>query len=138
MNDTYVWGAGGFRTEPDAVGMPGRCSHGSARSVRTFAAKSSGSRHGSVVYRCSSCGETAMQWSGQCMSCKEWSTLEKVAVSAGSFEGGGGRGSCRGEVLLVFNVFNVFNVFCGLENVQAIAGAGIVCWYGGARGWVGC
>lgn len=90
MNDTYVWGAGGFRTEPDAVGMPGRCSHGSARSVRTFAAKSSGSRHGSVVYRCSSCGETAMQWSGQCMSCKEWSTLEKVAVSAGSLEGGGG------------------------------------------------
>lgn len=31
-----------------------------------------------------------MQWSGQCMSCKEWSTLEKVTVSAGSSEGGGG------------------------------------------------
>lgn len=67
--------------------------------------------------------------------------VEHAGESGGfswKFGGWGGRGSCRGEVLLVFNVFNVFNVFCGLENVQAIAGAGIVCWYGGARGWVGC
>ena len=66
-------------------------SHGSERTVRTFAAKSS--RQGQVVYKCTSCGETAMQWSGQCMSCKEWSTLEKVTVSTGTGEGGGGGGA---------------------------------------------
>lgn len=48
------------------------------------------SKAGQVVYRCAECGETAMQWSGQCMTCKAWSTLEKVAVSTGAEGGGGG------------------------------------------------
>jgi DNA repair protein RadA/Sms len=62
-------------------------------SVRCKASKS-----GQVVYRCSECGETAMQWSGQCMSCKGWSTLEKTAValpSVGTGGGGGARAAAR-------------------------------------------
>lgn len=60
------------------------------------AASSSSSKAGKQVYRCSECGETTLQWSGQCMSCKNWSTLEKVSVSGVSSDpgsGGGGGGA---------------------------------------------
>jgi len=56
----------------------------------TVGVRAMASKAGQVVYRCAECGETAMQWSGQCMTCKAWSTLEKVAVSTGAEGGGGG------------------------------------------------
>lgn len=32
------------------------------------------------IYVCGSCGVQAMQWRGQCASCREWNTLQPVAV----------------------------------------------------------
>jgi DNA repair protein RadA/Sms len=57
-----------------------------------LAASSSSQKAGKQVYKCSECGETTLQWSGQCMSCKNWSTLEKVLVSGSSDQGSGGGG----------------------------------------------
>ena len=34
------------------------------------------------IYICGDCGAKAMQWRGQCSSCKAWNTLEPVAVVA--------------------------------------------------------
>ena len=61
------------------------------QSQQTRAASSSRSAANKQMYKCSECGETTLQWSGQCMSCKKWNTLEKVAVyDRGHQEGGGG------------------------------------------------
>ena len=62
--------------------------------VPRAASTSSRSKH---LYRCSECGETTLQWSGQCMSCKAWGTLEKEAIqmSSNSEAGGGGGGGAR-------------------------------------------
>lgn len=66
----------------------------SSARTRIIAASSSSQKSGKQVYKCSECGETTLQWSGQCMSCKNWSTLEKVsAESAGQGSGGGGGGA---------------------------------------------
>jgi DNA repair protein RadA/Sms len=34
-----------------------------------------------ILYKCSNCGAEHLRWSGQCSSCNEWNTLEKVEVS---------------------------------------------------------
>ena len=56
--------------------------------IRAASTSAPRSKH---MYRCSECGETTLQWSGQCMSCKNWGTLEKISlVSGGDGSGGGG------------------------------------------------
>ena len=56
-------------------------------------ASASSQKSGKQVYKCSECGETTLQWSGQCMSCKNWSTLEKVSIASDQGSGGGGGGA---------------------------------------------
>ena len=29
-----------------------------------------------LEYRCASCGESAMEWSGRCPACGDWNTVE--------------------------------------------------------------
>lgn len=60
--------------------------------VRSSSSSSSpSSSRGKQLYRCSECGETTLQWSGQCMACKAWGTLEKTSenmLSPGGSHGG--------------------------------------------------
>ena len=82
-----LWTSRGFQRLQERKEQQRRQPHRPITTTR-LAAKSSSKQV--VTYRCTECGETAMQWSGQCMSCKEWSTLEKVTVSTGADGGGGG------------------------------------------------
>lgn len=67
------------------------------RSIVPVRAASTSSRS-KQLYKCTECGETTLQWSGQCMSCKKWSTLEKVQVAQQQEGGGGGaRAAARFE-----------------------------------------
>ena len=66
--------------------------HGLQRiSIRAAATKASGK----FEYRCKECGETTLQWSGQCMSCKGWGTLEKITAAPVAESSGGGGGGAR-------------------------------------------
>ena len=135
--DTRVCGPGGFATRPLATVHGSVLNpHVSATSVRTFAAKSSSSRQGQVVYKCSSCGETAMQWSGQCMSCKEWSTLEKVTVSAGGSEGGGG-GARAAARFSSSSTSSAMTKFSGLSRASGSSSGKLVRGAGDGLGGVG-
>jgi hypothetical protein len=61
--------------------------------VITRSAASSSSGRTKQIYKCSGCGETTLQWSGQCKSCGEWNSLQKVAVAPTGDSGGGGSGA---------------------------------------------
>lgn len=64
--------------------------------VRASSSSSSASAsRGKQVYRCSECGETTLQWSGQCMACKAWGTLEKSVDVTISPSPGTSHGSAR-------------------------------------------
>lgn len=63
---------------------------------------SSSSSRSKTLYKCTECGETTLQWSGQCMACKAWGSLEKVTIRA-SDDGGGGGGGARAAARFVSN-----------------------------------
>jgi DNA repair protein RadA/Sms len=76
---------------PPARGLVACASHRSGRTAQlAVRAAASSSARGKQLYRCRECGETALQWSGQCMSCKAFGSLEKVTLAAAEPAGGGG------------------------------------------------
>jgi DNA repair protein RadA/Sms len=44
-----------------------------------------------TVYLCTSCGESAPKWQGQCPSCGSWNTLEETRLASSTVSGGSAR-----------------------------------------------
>ena len=42
----------------------------------------------SIIYKCTSCGETTTQWKGRCPSCAGWNTCDAVSLSQHASCGG--------------------------------------------------
>lgn len=55
----------------------------------------------SVLYGCSACGVTSVQWAGRCGICGEWNTIEPVPGSGFDIGGGAVRSARRGGLPLV-------------------------------------
>ncbi|GAB4818278.1 hypothetical protein N2152v2_005324 [Parachlorella kessleri] len=84
--------------QPLAVGHQGpqRSSHPPQLAVRAMAGAAGSSTKAKQVYKCSSCGEESLQWTGSCRSCKEFNTMERVnliQLEPESSKGGGGGGA---------------------------------------------
>jgi DNA repair protein RadA/Sms len=82
----------GWHAAPDVAFFRPPAQRPAPRSLVAVRAASSSARP-KQLYKCRECGETTLQWSGQCMSCKAWSSLEKMAVQPAGDSGGGGGGA---------------------------------------------
>lgn len=85
-------------------------------------------KRSAVQYVCSNCGATTSQWSGKCMTCGEWNTLqeEAVIVSASS------SGSKAGKSLSVVSTKDASatdtakRIKTGIDDVDTVLGGGLV------------
>ncbi|KAK9846706.1 hypothetical protein WJX84_009428, partial [Apatococcus fuscideae] len=83
-----------FLTSAQPRTSPSRLSHRNSRQWRSFQTSAVKNASGEVksksVYQCKECGETHLQYTGRCSSCKAWNSIQRVTVNEGGGGGGGG------------------------------------------------
>ncbi|MGJ8668610.1 MAG: DNA repair protein RadA [Oceanococcus sp.] len=80
-------------------------------------------------YRCSSCGASASQWAGQCLSCGEWNTLEQHKIASAEKPGRGARGYAgenRIRMLSEVGGDTEQRIASGFLELDRVLGGGIV------------
>lgn len=83
-----------------------------------------------LVYHCTDCGAQAPKWSGQCMDCGAWNTLEESVTQAVSRSGrpSGFSGSTLAEVHTLADVKpdDVLRLPTGIGEFDRVLGGGLV------------
>ena len=85
-----------------------------------------------TAYVCSSCGETAPKWAGQCSACKEWNTLTEYKIpakdqSTSKREGYAGKAGGSAEKLSSVDTTQKTSRYpCGIGELDRVLGGGFV------------
>jgi len=79
-----------------------------------------------IIFRCSSCGTSHLQWMGRCSQCGDWNTLEEESSEPGKAVGL--RGSNRQKPLSLADIesHDAFTRPCGIGELDRVLGGGVV------------
>ncbi len=78
-----------------------------------------------VVYKCSQCGHTALQWQGQCPGCGEWNVLSRTETAGGKGESRKDPESIKPRFLDAVDVEEAGSYPCGWPEIDTALGGGV-------------
>ncbi len=82
-------------------------------------------------YICNSCGDVSTKWSGRCLACNEWDSIEEAPVMTGLSSGGGGFGGYAGAPVEIKTMADVDldkmpRISTGMAEFDRVLGGGLV------------
>jgi DNA repair protein RadA/Sms len=80
------------------------------------------------IYLCSKCGAQSLKWSGRCLECGGWNTLQLETVAENDLKGTAGQAAVPAEIINLKNITEekTARLITGIGEFDRVLGGGIV------------